>query len=325
MYSNHNQYGSPPPELSNNPFIDHTANALTRYPDVTGSDSPSGSSGSYTSWMQSGAPSSPTGYPAAGSQQYAINGGYQGVQQQNTWNTSPGYQTNPYGNTPQMQMQAQPTGQPFQPSSSFGQHLATQINSGYGQQQTGYPSSPSFGTGYQGGYGASQQQQAAQYLSEFDPYSNSTPRPSAAAAPSFTGGSAGGGSQPPTHPRQYIQQHKAEMEAWDQYTWKQAFNAFDALKDAWGVRKREIEDRAKTLGGAGLFGGGYGGYSQAQEIARLEALAKEAGSNFDSVAASTFQMQEVFSGYRQSGDMASKRRVRESINAALGNLPDWPN
>lgn len=44
----------------------------------------------------------------------------------------------------------------------------------------------------------------------------------------------------------------------------------------------------------------------------------------DSVAASTFQMQEVFNGYRQSGDAASKRRVRESINAALGNLPDWP-
>lgn len=35
-------------------------------------------------------------------------------------------------------------------------------------------------------------------------------------------------------------------------------------------------------------------------------------------------MQEVFSGYRQSGDVASKRRVRESINAALTSLPDWP-
>lgn len=35
-------------------------------------------------------------------------------------------------------------------------------------------------------------------------------------------------------------------------------------------------------------------------------------------------MQEVFTGYRQSGDLASKRRVRESINAALANLPDWP-
>jgi hypothetical protein len=44
----------------------------------------------------------------------------------------------------------------------------------------------------------------------------------------------------------------------------------------------------------------------------------------DSVVASSFQMREVHSGYRQSGDMASKRRVRESCNAALQSLPDWP-
>jgi hypothetical protein len=35
-------------------------------------------------------------------------------------------------------------------------------------------------------------------------------------------------------------------------------------------------------------------------------------------------MQEVFQGYRQSGDLASKRRVREASNAALQSLPDWP-
>lgn len=44
----------------------------------------------------------------------------------------------------------------------------------------------------------------------------------------------------------------------------------------------------------------------------------------DSVAASSFQMHEVFQGYRQSGDLASKRRVREASNAALQGLPDWP-
>ena len=44
----------------------------------------------------------------------------------------------------------------------------------------------------------------------------------------------------------------------------------------------------------------------------------------DTIAASSFQMQEVFSGYRQSGDVASKRRVREAINAALTSLPEWP-
>lgn len=44
----------------------------------------------------------------------------------------------------------------------------------------------------------------------------------------------------------------------------------------------------------------------------------------DSVAASTFQMREVYENYRQSGDLASKRRVREATNNSLQSLPDWP-
>ncbi|KAJ3002947.1 hypothetical protein NUW54_g5573 [Trametes sanguinea] len=81
------------------------------------------------------------------------------------------------------------------------------------------------------------------------------------------------------------------------------------------------------MGGAGLFGGGgYGGMygGPAQQYAQLENMAKEAGLHVDTVAAGAFQMQEVFTGYRQSSDIASKRRVREAINAALSSLPDWP-
>lgn len=37
-----------------------------------------------------------------------------------------------------------------------------------------------------------------------------------------------------------------------------------------------------------------------------------------------FQMREVFEGYRQSSDIASKRRVKEATNAALQVLPGWP-
>lgn len=51
---------------------------------------------------------------------------------------------------------------------------------------------------------------------------------------------------------------------------------------------------------------------------------KEAESNVDTAAASAFQLQEVYSSYRQSGDVSSKRRVREATNAALTGLPDWP-
>lgn len=49
-----------------------------------------------------------------------------------------------------------------------------------------------------------------------------------------------------------------------------------------------------------------------------------AGCHTDSIAASAFQTKEVHTSYRQSGDLASKRRVREAINSSLNSLPDWP-
>jgi hypothetical protein len=47
-------------------------------------------------------------------------------------------------------------------------------------------------------------------------------------------------------------------------------------------------------------------------------------AGLDIVAAAALQMSEVFAGYRHSGDIASKRRVRESCNAALSGLPEYP-
>ncbi|OBZ72548.1 hypothetical protein A0H81_07857 [Grifola frondosa] len=147
---------------------------------------------------------------------------------------------------------------------------------------------------------------------KFDPYAQSQ-----SSSASYGGNSS---QYRPPHPRDYVQQHKTELEAWDPTTWKQAQNTFEALKDAWAARKREIEDRVRAMGGAGLFGGGgYGGGAyggQAQEFARLESLAKEAESNFNSIAASAFQMNEVFTGYRQSGDIASKRRFNKLTDLA---------
>ncbi|KAI0950921.1 hypothetical protein AcW1_008101 [Taiwanofungus camphoratus] len=331
MYSPRRSYGSPPPELSNNPFIDHPANALTRYPDIAGTDDPTGSSGEYTSWLQhSGSPlaSNMAGYPGQGAT-IGYGTAYQQPQlqpQQTAWNGGSGFVQSQQGYGSPIAQFPQTPGQPFQPSSSFGQQLVGQVNGAYSglpqpqsqPQFTGYPSSPQYGAGYQSGY-LQQAQPTTPYLSEFDPYAQSTS--------SSLGSSQAGGQYRPQHPREYVQQHKAELESWDAYSWKQAQNTFDALKEAWGVRKREIETRVRAMGGAGLFGGGgYGGMygGQAQEIARLESLAKEAESNFDSVAASSFQMHEVYTGYRQSGDLASKRRVRESINAALVSLPEWP-
>ena len=45
------------------------------------------------------------------------------------------------------------------------------------------------------------------------------------------------------HPRDFIRTHKAELETWDTYAWKQALGTFDALRDAWEARKREVEAR----------------------------------------------------------------------------------
>jgi len=159
------------------------------------------------------------------------------------------------------------------------------------------------------------------------------------------------GSPPPgvQHPRMFIQTHKVELEAWDPPTWRQVQNVFEALKTAWETRKRAAETQVRALGGivgappssgsasaTGFFGGGagygaYGAYGgggyqtpQAQEIDRLNSLIKEANTNVDIVAAAALQMSEVFAGYRHSGDIASKRRVRESCNAALSGLPEYP-
>ncbi|RPD60097.1 hypothetical protein L226DRAFT_535035 [Lentinus tigrinus ALCF2SS1-7] len=343
MYSSRTTYGSPPPELSNNPFIDHPANAMARYPDITGSDDPTSSQ--YTSWLNKPStssistnsngyyggqgPTTPQGYGSGYQPQPQATGwgqgsGFSQPQQQQSYNQA-------FSPPP---MQSQSSGMPFQPSSSFGQQLAAQVGGAYTgmpaqQQYTGYAQSPQYGQGYQQGYPGQQpqqqQQQPPQYLSEFDPYAagqnSNAPTPGGAQTPA----GSGYGQQ---HPREYVQRHKAELESWDSYSWKQVQNSFDELKRAWESRKGELEARLRALGGAGLFGvGGYGGGmygGPAQQYAQIENMAKEAGMHVDSIAASSFQMQEVFSGYRQSGDIASKRRVRESINAALTSLPDWP-
>jgi len=123
-----------------------------------------------------------------------------------------------------------------------------------------------------------------------------------------------------------IRIHKSQIEAWDVYAWKQFLGSFEALMTAWEERKEELMTRAKgVIAQSGMGYGGYFAQQIQQEAARLQQVLKEAESNFDSVAASLFQMKEVFQGYRQSGDAASKARVREATNAALKSLPGWPS
>ncbi|KIK63050.1 hypothetical protein GYMLUDRAFT_41359 [Collybiopsis luxurians FD-317 M1] len=228
----------------------------------------------------------------------------------------------------------------FQPSSSFGQQMLGGSSYGYLQGQN---TSPSIQTAYNP---VQQQLQSPVYsnVSQFDPYSSigqgwdganpsqqqqqqQSPYPSSSSfqspvspiTPMTTSRSSSGG----VHPREFIKTHKTEIESWDTYAWKQLLSCFDDLKENWGKRRKEIDGRAQQLLVQMQYSGGYNPQIQ-QEGERLRALSREADLNHDSIAASSFQMHEVFENYRSSGDAASKRRVREASNAALQSLPDWP-
>ena len=153
MYSSQNAYGTTPPELSNNPFIDHPANAMARYPDITGSDNPANSQ--YTSWMNGPSTSSfPTdasgsyGNPNAMSPQgYGGTPGYQSQPQATGWAQGSGFSQpqqsyGQYPSAPMQQQQQSPSGMPFQPTSSFGQQLHAHVNGSYGTPQPQQQHSP---------------------------------------------------------------------------------------------------------------------------------------------------------------------------------------
>ncbi|EKM78792.1 hypothetical protein AGABI1DRAFT_114384 [Agaricus bisporus var. burnettii JB137-S8] len=332
MFNSH-AYATHP--MTNNPFIDHTASTAQRFPDI--SQPPTIVSNNQSAWGQ-GNPQYPT----------------QQQQQQPQWQTTT--ISNPTGMfVPQMQ-QPQQTGYPTSQtpvgivSGSSYSYLnpSTQPQQ---QQQTGY-------------HPAQQQLQNPGYISQFDPYSalgrgwgetTTTTTITAGVTPTVTSNNSGQSSSAsyfnpvlsprptslsPTgdhHPREYIRLHKASIESWDTFTWKTFLSLFDKLKAAWETRRFELQARVGVLNtqvstlqlqtqAAGALG--YSGYMQVQqyqqELTRVQDLEKQAAINFDSVAASTFQMREVYENYRQSGDLASKRRVREATNNSLQSLPDWP-
>ncbi|KAF9267775.1 hypothetical protein L218DRAFT_1073867 [Marasmius fiardii PR-910] len=326
----YNGYASPPTGL-NNPFSSDPSNPHNRFPDISTSSPPPSHSPQFTSWMQPGG----DGTQLQQQQQYyqAPFPNPQPLQRL----PSPGYANGVGGGMGGGGMMAQPTG--FQPTSNFGQQLTSQIHGssyGYlqGQQQQHTPQST---------YNPAQQQLTSpSYVAQLDPYASigqgweGSSQSMIQSPQSPVGQSTGSGFQTTTsttsrsasgevHPREYLRTHKVEIESWDSYAWKQLLNGFDALKEGWQSRKKELESKAsQTQMQVQYSGGGYYAAQLQQELTRLQGLVKEADLNSDSVAASSFQMHEVFQNYRQSGDMASKRRVREACNAALQALPDWP-
>lgn len=359
MYNSYGSGGVTSPPLTNNPFIDHTASTTQRYPDISqphnvvmNGAGAGGGGQQYPQFQQqhqlsqfqnqmqppqqqpwqtdmtmnsmspmnsAGMQPQPTGYQMQSSfGQGAVSGtsynylnstGQQPMQQQQT-----SY------NPAQQQLQSPSYLAQFDPYAGIGQGWGETTTTTTTITANVTPSSLSAtGTGSSGG--------GAQYFSSSH---INTPVPSSNQPTSLSAA----GDQ---HPREYIRIHKTLIESWDRFTWNTFLGLFEKLKSAWEARKSELDARVGVLNtqvstlqmqtqAAGSLG--YAGYLQVQqyqqEASRIQGLAKQAALNFDSVAASTFQMQEVFQNYRQSGDLASKKRVREATNASLQSLPDWP-
>ena len=184
----------------------------------------------------------------------------------------------------QMQMQFQPTGytSPYQNSTQTG-YLGQQMQPN--NQYTVYPAQHQQQLQqYQTGYGQQQMQvqmqpqpQVIGYqdVAQFDPY-----------GPISQGWGETQGRQSQSqqqsniasynghlHPREYIRTHKAELESWDSYAWKQCLNSFDILKDAWTMRKKEVEQRIA------IVKRDYG-YTGQGEVVRLQGIVKDADLKF---------------------------------------------
>jgi hypothetical protein len=254
---------------TNNPFISDPTNAQSRFPDL--SDPSHSNDSQYTQWIQSPPTHLTQQQQRLYQQPQQQQQQQQPQQQQYGSNFQPGYFTPA---SPQ-----QPTSMPFQPSSSFGQQLAATISgSSYGYLQGQGQSQPT-------GYNPVQQQlQSPTYIPQFDPYSSigqgwepQNQTQTQVHSPTTTGGySASSSSTSPSadpHPREYIRNHKLELEAWDSYAWKQLLNAFDALKNAWDGRTKELGPTILQYQQQLAYGGGgyYAGQIQ-QEVARLQGV-----------------------------------------------------
>lgn len=284
MSSSYGSYNSLPPEFSNNPFIESPSNGLTRYPDLS-----SPTDARFARWNYS-----PDVVPQQ--QGYNTYNPQQPPQQQYTsnWGGSPTYQTQGPGIVYPQQTSG---GGRFQPSSSFGQHLSSALDTGaYIQGGPGYQQQPQQqpqqqftpGYGVPNGYNtgvpgqiqipATPYQQAGVtnpgYLSEFDPYAaigrgalDTQQQPQQPQQQPGGGGLTSGGalnSQTDLHPRDFVRKYKTELEGWDQYAWKQLLNSLDSLKAAWDRRVQELNVGVRQLSN-------WGGAAQ-QELAQYKSV-----------------------------------------------------
>ena len=284
-------YGSTSPPLTNNPFLPQTGQQFSsRYPDISSDpDTSNNNTHALGTWAHGSMTGVGGGFPQQQQsmvyQQLPIQNGYGGSSQMG------------FGSNGMASGYVSPTGQNFPMSTThsydntFGQQFTAPHVSG---------SSYSYLTGQQAQPNSSYnsaQQQWQNNIAQFDPYSavsqgwdgvSSTNHTSKnlnsetgslstgstlSTLPSTTSTAFGVGPKGDSHPKDYIRTHKAEIEAWDNYAWKQLLNTFEAMKNAWGARKDELMARAKEVVAQGQAGMAYGGYyaqQVQQEAARLQ-------------------------------------------------------
>lgn len=289
-------YGSTSPPLTNNPFLPQTGQQFSsRYPDIS-SDPDTSNNNALGTWAHG----SMTG----------VGGGFPQQEQSMVYQQMP--MQNGYGGSSQMGFgsggmaggYASSTGQNFSMSTPPRTHS---YDNNFGQQFTAphvSGSSYSYLTGQQVQPNSSYnpaQQQWQNTIAQFDPYSavsqgwdgvsstnhtsknlnsetgslttGSTLSNLSSTTSTFSGNAFGVGPKGDSHPKDYIRTHKAEIEAWDNYAWKQLLNTFEAMKNAWGARKDELMARAKEVVSQGQTRMAYGGYyaqQVQQEAARLQ-------------------------------------------------------
>jgi len=285
MLNGYGSAGVTSPPLTNNPFIDHTASTLQRFPDI--SQPPHVVD-----------PSQSTGWGDGAGQQFQ----QQPSQFQNQMlqlqlqqrQTNMMNSANSTGMAMVPIQQPQPTG--FQMQSSFGQGVRGGTSYSY---LSGTGQLPIQQQQLQTSYHPAQRQlQNPGYVSQFDPYAGVGQTTTTTTAittnlPSTTGSSgtqyfSSSSMNTPVstqsmplstttgdqHPRNYIRTHKMLIESWDRSTWNTFLDLFERLKKNWEMRKKELEVRMGVLNtqvstlqmqteAAGSLG--YAGYLQVQQ------------------------------------------------------------
>jgi hypothetical protein len=204
---------------------------------------------------------------------------------------------------PYQQPQLQPSPQPttsFQPTSAFGQSLQSSISGGgsYGYPQSG-PHQPSQQQ-TSAAYNPAQQQllNNPNYVGQLDPYApisqgwaadtTTTPQSQGPVNNNFgygnnnnnnqinsgpgPGGAVGFSPSGDPHPRDYIRNHRQEIEAWDPYTWKQLLNSCEALKRSWEARRNELKIKLAGLQSQLRYAGYYDHKQIQQEVGRIQGV-----------------------------------------------------